>query len=139
MPSLVAAACAFALTGAACGEGGSRTFEPQEFVDAANAEGAGLALGDSLRSSEPEVEEVYELEFEGGEHSGESESEEHADEGASLIVGADDEAAIAAYERCEATVTLLCFRAANVAIVFRGEASAPEAQRIQRALVSLSD
>ena len=136
---------ALALLGAtACG--GERSFDANEFIEAANQEGAGLTLGEPLEDDQEDIEATFALEFEtGAAHEGATEGDgyeagrdhEHGD--ATLIIGADEAAAIAAYENCEGSVTLVCFRAANVAIVFSGDESGEEAQRLQAALVALSE
>jgi hypothetical protein len=100
-----------AMLAAGCGE---REFEPEEFVDAANAEGAGLVLGDSLTSITEDVE-VFALSFEDGGGGG------------SLIVTGDADSARGEFERCESAVTLTCYRAANVVLYFD---AAPDDERV---------
>lgn len=117
----------------AAGCGGEREFEAEEFVDAANEEGAGLVLGGSLTSIEEDVE-VFAIEFaeEGGGHEG-----EHAHSGGSLIVAGDAEAATDEFERCESAVTLRCYRAANVVLLFDAEAGQAEVAKIDAAIRAL--
>jgi hypothetical protein len=121
--------------------GGERTFDADEFVETANREGAGLALGEPLQTDQADVDAVFALEF---GHTGEVGREDEADDdhqhgGASLIVGTDEAAALVAYDNCEASVTLVCFRAANVAVVYSGDESGEEVQRLRAALVALSE
>ena len=100
---------------AACG--GERTFEPDEFVDAANEEDAGLVLGEQLTSIEEGVD-VYALSFDEPAESETGEDDHGHGTGGSMIVADDAESATAEFERCEATVSLTCYRAANVVLYF---------------------
>lgn len=109
------AACALAL--AACGE--ERTYEAEEFVDEANAQGAGMELGEPLSSTDAGTE-VFAIEL------ASSATQVHG--GGSLIVGEDVEEGQAEFARCESAASLICYRAANV--VLRLEEIAPE-QRSQ--------
>jgi hypothetical protein len=98
-----------ALAAVACGSGG-REFGAEEFVDEANSHGAGLELGAPLDSSQPDTE-LYEVTSEGGS--------------GTLTVMSSEESAEAEYARCEDTVSLFCYRAANVALYF--EEAQPDA------------
>ena len=101
---------------AACG--GERTFAPDEFVDAANEEGAGLVLGEQLTSIEEGVD-VYALSFADEATAQATGDEEHGHgTGGSMIVTDDGESAITEFERCETAVSLTCYRAANVVLYF---------------------
>jgi hypothetical protein len=102
-----------------------------EFVSLANENGAGIELGEPLYSTEGEVYALTLEEEAGEEHAAEDEKhaaeEEHAAEehghehgGGSLNVADSEEQALAEYEQCEAAATLLCYRAANIAVVFEG-------------------
>jgi hypothetical protein len=106
----------FALLVAACG--GERTFEPDEFVGAANEKGAGLVLGEQLTSIEEGVD-VYALSFADAATAQATGDEEHEHgTGGSMIVTDDAESATAEFERCETAVSLTCYRAANVVLYF---------------------
>jgi hypothetical protein len=102
---------------AACG--GERTFEAAEFVEEANAHGAGMELGEPL-SSTGAAGEVFAVEL------ASSATQVHG--GGSLIVVDDAEEAQAEFARCESAASLVCYRAANV--VLRLEEVSPE-QRAQ--------
>jgi len=111
-----------ALTAAACGSGG-REFDAGEFVEEANSHGAGLELGAPLDSSQPDTE-LYEVRSEGG--------------GGTLAVMESEESAEAEYARCEDTVSLFCYRAANVALYFE-EAQPDALGRVAAALKAMGD
>jgi hypothetical protein len=126
-----------ALLAAGCGE---REFAPDEFVDAANTEGAGLRLGESLTSIADDVE-VFAVEFadlDEQEGAGEPASHEHGG-GGSLIVTGDATTAGEEFERCEATVTLTCYRAANVVLFFNAEPNDERVARVDAAIRALED
>ena len=108
------------------GCGGERTFEPEEFADAANAEGAGMTLGDELVSIEEGVD-VYALSFTAGKSVG------------SLIVTGDADAARDEHGRCEDAVTLVCYRAANVVLMFDADPSDPNVARVDTAIRALAE
>jgi hypothetical protein len=122
-----------ALAAAACG--GERVFEPTEFVEEANAAGAGLALGEPLMSTREGLD-VYELRFAGAVQS--ARDEEHEATG-SLIVADDGEAALAEYNRCESAATLVCYRAANVVLAIQGEAGSPWLTQLDAAIRTLGE
>lgn len=110
--------CALAAAAlAACG--GDRTFEAQEFIDEANAQGAGLELGEELSSSGTDTE-VFSVAL--------ASSATQVSGGGSLAVAEDAEGGEAEFARCESAATLVCYRAANV--VLRLEEVSPE-QRAQ--------
>jgi hypothetical protein len=119
---------------AGCGE---REFEPGEFVDAANEEGAGLVLGDSLTSITEDVE-VYALAFEEADEPAGSGGHEHGG-GGSLLVAGDAESAAGEYERCEETVSLTCYRAANVVLYFNAAPSDEHVAKVDAAIRALGD
>jgi hypothetical protein len=106
-----------------CGE---REFEPDEFVDAANAEGAGLVLGESLTSITEDVE-VFAISFEQGSGGG------------SLLLTDDSDSAREEHERCESAVTLTCYRAANVVLYFDAPPSDAQVARVDAAIRALGD
>jgi hypothetical protein len=120
---------------AIAGCGGERAFEPEEFVDEANAEGAGLVLGEPLTSIEEGVD-VYALSF--AEEPGErAEPGEHAHSGGSMIVTEDAEAAREEHGRCEDAVTLICYRAANVVLMFDADPSDEHVAEVDSAIRAL--
>ena len=129
MPAAILVLCA--LFAAGCG--GEREFQVEEFVEAANEEGAGLVLGDSLTSIEEDVE-VFAIEF--AEDGGESEGR-HAHSGGSLIVAGDAASATEEFERCETAVTLTCYRAANVVLFFDAESTPDHIARVDAAIRAL--
>jgi hypothetical protein len=120
---------------AVAGCGGERTFEPSEFVDEANAEGAGLVLGEPLTSIEEGVD-VYALSFE--EEPGEQGAAgEHAHSGGSMIVTEDAGAAKEEHGRCEEAVTLVCYRAANVVLMFDADPNDEHVAEVDSAIRAL--
>jgi hypothetical protein len=133
-----AAAVTLATILAVAGCGDERAFEPEEFVDAMNAEGAGLVLGEPLTSIEEGVD-VYALEFEEepGEHE-EPEAGGHGHSGGSMTVTEDAEAARAEHARCEEAVSLVCYRAANVVLFFDLEPSDEHVARVDAAVRALA-
>ncbi len=122
---------------AVAGCGGERTFEPSELVEEANAKGAGLVLGEPLTSIEEGVD-VYALSFEEetGEHD-EPEPGGHAHSGGSLIVTGDADAAREEHARCEQAVTLVCYRAANVVLLFDADPSDEHVAKVDSAIRAL--
>jgi hypothetical protein len=130
-PALVSAIAILLAT--ACGD--ERSFEPEEFVQEANAEGAGLILGEPLTSIEEGVD-VYSISFE--EEPGEREAPgEHGHSGGSMIVTGSAEAAKEEYARCEQTVTLVCYRAANVVLFFDTERGDEHVAKVDSAIRAL--
>ena len=127
---------ALALLLAGCG--GERTFEPQEFVEEANAEGAGLVLGEPLTSITEGVD-VYAVSFE--ETSGsaaEPGGDEHGHEGGSMIVTEDAESATGEFERCDDAVSLTCYRAANVVLYFNAPPTDEQLVPVEAAIRALA-
>jgi hypothetical protein len=117
-----------------CGDD-ERTFEADEFVDAINAEGAGLRLGEGLSSGQEGIE-LFQVLF--AEDDGHADEEGHAHTGGTLALADDAEAARAEFERCDAAVTLTCYRAANAVVYFEGEPTDPEIARVDAAIRSLA-
>jgi hypothetical protein len=132
-----AALACVALALAACGSG-ERTFTAQEFVDDANAKGAHLALGEPLSTSEADTE-LYALRVEAPD-SGDGGTDLPAlgDEAGSgsLRVEGSSGAAEAEYERCE-QAGLLCYRAANVVLVFEADVDPDSLAELARAIRAL--
>ena len=123
---LAARICALVAAGglalAACGSD-ERSFTAEEFIDEANAHGAGLELGAPLETTQADAE-LYQVTAEGGEEA--APELEHAHGGGSMKLTADAEAAEAEHARCESAVSLFCYRAANVVLIFEQD-SEPEA------------
>jgi hypothetical protein len=122
-----AALAIFGLALAACGSG-ERTFTAAEFVEEANSRGANLELGEPLSTSETDAE-LYALTIE--EPAGHEDAEAtpeigHEHGGGSLRVTGSVEDAEAEVERCEQAVSLFCYRAANIVLIFEQDAD-PEA------------
>ncbi len=115
---------ALALTAiAACG-GGERTFTASEFVEEMNDKGANLKLGGNLLNDQEGIE-VFELRF------------ARSFEG-SLVVAEDIDVGVSEYERCESAATLLCYRAANVVMLFdEAEISVTDLAPVETALTAL--
>jgi hypothetical protein len=110
---------------AACGA--ERTFEPAEFVEAANEQGAGMELGEPLASAEG-GNEVFAVEL------ASSATQVHG--GGSLLVADGVEEGEAEFARCESAASLICYRAANV--VVRLEEVGPEqGAQLEEALKAL--
>lgn len=131
LPALVLVLAAVLAAG--CGE---REFAPDEFVDAANAEGAGLILGESLTSITEDVE-VFAVSFEEGDEPAAG-GHEH-DGGGSLMVTGDSDSAREEFERCQSTSSLTCYRAANVVIYFDAPPQEEHVARVEAAIRALGD
>ena len=112
--------------------------DAQEFVDAANAEGAGFELGPSLSTNDP-THDVYALELTGGPGLADEADEEGQAHlgGGSLTVTESEDDAIAEYEECESAVSLLCYRAGNVAIILEGEIRPGQRENVDAAITAL--
>ena len=128
-------AVAVALTLAGCG---AAYDDAQDFVDAANAEGAGFELGPSLSSSNPD-NQIYAVEVEGAAdpHEGNEGGQAHLG-GGSLTVTPDDDAARAEYDECESAVSLLCYRAGNVTLLLENEIEPDVRERVDAAISALA-
>lgn len=135
-PLLPAALATAILALAACGE--ERSFDAEEFVETMNDQGAQVKLGEELSTTDAGAE-IYALRLEEAGSATEpapADAELHG--GGSLKVTESADAAREEYERCEDAVTLICFRAANVAIYFEG--ITPEEQaRVGQAIAALED
>ena len=118
------------------GCGGERNFEPGEFVDEANAEGAGLVLGEQLTSTEEGVD-VYALSFDERARPAPGEDGPGHGGGGSMIVTDDTESATAEFERCEMAVTLTCYRAANVVLYFEAAPTDEHVASVEAAIRAL--
>lgn len=131
--TIAAVAAVLALAGC-----GAAYDDARSFVDAANAEGAGLELGPSLPSSNPE-NRIYALEIEGAADANEAREpgQAHLGGGSMTVTPGEDEAR-AEYEECESAASLLCYRAGNVALILEGEVGPEERARIDAAIAALA-
>jgi hypothetical protein len=125
---------------AALGCGDEPAFDAAGFAAAANEHGAGLELGSELTTTE-EGKSVHAIAFEEppGAEAGGAGADPHGHGGGSLTVTEDDAAGLAEYQRCESAATLICFRAANVAIAIESEAEPEQLARLRRAIAALGD
>ncbi len=114
---------------AGCGE---KTFDAQGVVDALNAKGAGLTLGDSLPDTS-EGSEVRVVTFAGG--SGTADTVELG--AGALVVLADSDTARGEFSRCQSAGEFVCFRAANTVLRFSQITSA-EQSRLSAALEGIA-
>jgi hypothetical protein len=131
---VTAALSALLLTGWACGE---RSFEADEFVEEANANGAPFVLGEPLTSTAGNEVYALRLEEEDAAQPGELEAgQEHG--GGSLTLTEDADAAREEYARCEEAVSLLCYRAANVVVAFEDVLAPEERARIEAAIRAMA-
>lgn len=145
---LVAGACAAIVAAVALvaaislidGEDG-QAFDAEGFVEAANEHGAGIELGDELFTDQ-EDKEIYGLilveEDEDEAESEVEEEEEHHHTGGSLSVLPDERSAESEIARCRTSLSLLCFRAANVVIALEGDPTSGGPQRLAAALARLA-
>ena len=140
-PVLVASLVAASLGPLGCGETGDsdpQTFDAESFVAAANDRDAGLELGEPLPYPQERVLEARVVRFEEtGEAPFGSETDADQHDSGTLTVLDDGDAALAEYERCEASL-LICFRAANVALAFSDELAPADVDQLTRALQAMS-
>jgi hypothetical protein len=122
---------------AGCGEDDQRTFNASGFIAAANDRGAGLVLDAPLESSRGELE-LYELRFEGAGAGTAPQEAVHTHGGGTLVVAPSDEEALAEYERCESSASLICYRAANVALYLEGALAPGDIKRLEAAVGSMA-
>lgn len=123
---------ALATLAAGCGE---KQFSAAGFVAAANGQGAELALGEQISSTDA-GEPIMAVRFAAA--GSERNPQLHTGQGSgSLIVAADAASAAAEFDRCEGSVDLTCFRAANVVLEFEGMDAADRA-RVSGAVSALA-
>src|SRR5687768_17639622 len=91
-----------------CG-GDEREFTASELVGELHASGAPLHLEGSLANDQENLE-VYELSVSAPSS---PTGHGHAGSGATLAIADDEDSAITEFERCEASLTLTCFRVSN--------------------------
>jgi hypothetical protein len=133
-PLLAAVACAIAIVASGCG---AAYDDAQSFVDAANDEGAGFELGPTLETTNPDLQ-IYALEVEGAAHAAEAREEGQAHlGGGSLTVTPSDDDATLEYDECENAVSLICYRAGNVAVALESEIGPEEKARVDQAISAL--
>ena len=135
-PALLTALLAAALALPACGD--EKTFDAEEFVKEANEAGAGFELGEPLSTTD-EGAELYALRIvEAGSATQPAPGKPELHGGGSLKVTESAEAAKKEFERCEEAVSLVCYRAANIAVYF--EAITPEQQsRVGQAFEAIGE
>ena len=136
MPRGAAAALTVAAVAVlAIGCGGEREFDAGGFIDAANAEGAELALGEQITTT-PADEPVYSIRF--AAPSGDPNPQLQSGRGSgTMIVAGDAGSAGEEYDRCEGAADLTCFRAANIVLRFEAMAAADRA-RVSGAVSALA-
>jgi hypothetical protein len=128
-PVIPALALALALSLAGCGSD-EHHFTSEEFIEAINAEGAGVALGPAIATTEDGIE-VHEVSFTvattgvGSPAIGTPPGEHGS---GSLLVLGDADAARAEFEDCESVEELTCFRAANTVLRFEEMDGADQAR-----------
>jgi hypothetical protein len=128
--TLIAALAALA---AGCGD---KQYGATEFIDAVNAQGADLALGDQISSTEA-GEPILAINFAAAAGS-DPNPQLHTGQGSgSLIVAADTDSATAEFDRCDQSADLTCFRAANIVLEFEGMDAADRA-RVSGAVSALA-
>jgi len=118
--------------GAGCGE---QTFTASGLVDAANAKGAQLALGEQLTTS-PAGAEVYVIRSAASAEKANPQLVGGGGKG-TLVVADDSGSGAEEFDRCEATADLTCFRAANVVLRFES-LDAPDQARVSGAISALA-
>ena len=122
----------------ASGCGSEQTFSAEEFVEEANAHGAGLSLGAPLQTAREEGFELRTVELAQDEaEAGAGAAHEHA--GGTLTITPDPSAGAAEFERCERAASLICFRAANAVLLFEDALEPQEQVRIAAALRTMAE
>jgi hypothetical protein len=119
---VAALACAAALALAGCGDD---ELDAAERVAALNEHGAGLELGEALRSQRDgyDIRALAVGDVLGG----------------SITIAPDDETAVDEYERCQAAGALVCFRTANAVLIFEDELEPQDLARIESAIRAAGD
>jgi hypothetical protein len=127
--SVAVAALAVATAGG-CG-GDERSFTAPEFVAEANRKGAALELGAPLTVTEGD-DELYGVSVAGRSREPHAEGGEHS--GGSLRITDGADTAEDEYARCESTASLICYRAANVVLIFEPGVRAADLARVGAAI-----
>ena len=137
-----AARLAFALVAlvvvvAGCGKSkeAEPAYAPASFIEAMNAEGAGLVLGPVLTVN-PQGIDVNTVTFGHPPDVPAEELGEHAHSAGALVVLPGDEEADAEVQRCRVAPALTCFRVANAVIRFEDLSREDEA-RVRAAVTAL--
>ena len=137
MPRGAAAALTVAAVAVlAIGCGGEREFDAGGFIDAANDEGAELALGEQITTT-PADEPVFEITSRPEPGSDPNPQLEGEHGGGTLVVANDASAAGDEFDHCEQAADLTCFRAANVVLRFE-EMTGADRARISGAVSALA-
>jgi hypothetical protein len=124
----LAAAVIAAVALAGCG---SATFSAEELIAEINRNGGALALGEPLAAPQ-DGPEIHSLTF--TNPAGEP-GDVHA--AGTLVVMADEDAALTEYRRCESAASLVCFRVANAVLVFEGAVPEADLMRLGRAIQAM--
>jgi hypothetical protein len=112
-----------------CGSG-EHKFTPEGFVEAINAEGAGVALGPTITTT-PSGIEVHEVTLTAAltDVGSPVTDTSRSDNGSgSLLIAGDADAARDEFERCDSVEELTCFRAANAVLRFEEMDGADQAR-----------
>jgi hypothetical protein len=114
---VAALACGAAMALAGCGDD---ELDATEWVATLNDHGAGLELGEPLRSERDgyEIRALAVGDVLGG----------------SITITPDTAAGLEEYERCRGTGLLVCFRADNAVLIFEDELSPRDREQIESAL-----
>lgn len=102
---------------AGCG-GGEKVFTAEEFVEAINAEGAAVALGEVITTN-PDGVEIRSVTLTESEPSPTGAGGDPHGSGSVLALAGSEDASTE-MQRCEQAPDLVCFRAANVVLRFEG-------------------
>lgn len=126
-----------ALLAAGCGGGGEEVYTAEEFVESINAHGASVTLGPVLTTNSDGVEilSVTLSELAAQPASAGVEGDNHGS--GAVIVLEDSAEANAEFERCQGSLSLICFRAANSVLRFEGLFPA-EQERITSSIEALA-
>ena len=122
---------------AGCGDSkeAEPAYEPASFIEAMNAEGAGLVLGPVLTVN-PDGIDVNTVTLDHPADVPAEESGEHAHSTGALVVLPGDEAAEAEVQRCHGAPALTCFRVGNAVVRFE-DLSREDEDRLSSAVTAL--
>ena len=117
-----------------CG-GGERTFTAEEFVEEANRNGTSLELGRPLPAVGEDQIYAVRLDEPGPERGmGPATGETEEQGGGSLRLTGSAASAEEGHARCERAASLICFRAANVVLIFEPGVEPAELTRLADAI-----
>jgi hypothetical protein len=122
---------------AAVGCGSGQTFTAQQFIDAANQHNAGIGLGQPLDSSRPGVD-VWALTFRASDAAPGGPPVVDVNAAGSLLVTPSGDDALAEYSRCQVGSGLVCYRVANVVLVFEGAVPPEDLVRLTSAVKAMA-